>query len=79
MGNARVSVLPCFVLLFTPLQGFHRSRQARRVLYNFRILRDSTLGVRIAISNITAGGTGKTPVGRNSPVNCRTPADRWPS
>jgi tetraacyldisaccharide 4'-kinase len=35
----------------------------RRVLYDLRLLRDSTLGVQvIAIGNITVGGTGKTPV-----------------
>jgi tetraacyldisaccharide 4'-kinase len=35
----------------------------RRFLYNWRILRDYTLGVQvIAIGNLTVGGTGKTPV-----------------
>ena len=35
----------------------------RRVLYDFRLLRDYTIGVQvIAIGNLTVGGTGKTPV-----------------
>ena len=37
--------------------------KARRVLYDIRLLRDSTLGVQvIAVGNLTVGGTGKTPV-----------------
>jgi tetraacyldisaccharide 4'-kinase len=35
----------------------------RRLLYDFRLLRDTTVGVQvIAIGNLTVGGTGKTPV-----------------
>src|SRR5436309_1962563 len=57
----RAALARCALLMLSKL--FALAVKVRRLLYNVRILRDSTLGVQvIAIGNLTVGGTGKTPV-----------------
>src|SRR5690349_17180229 len=57
----RAAVVRFILALLSKL--FAVAVKVRRILYNLRILRDSTLGVQvIAIGHLTVGCTGKPPV-----------------
>src|ERR1035437_5370461 len=53
-------------ILFGGSKVFQVIVKLRRWVYNLRILRDRTLGVKVsAIGTLTVGGTAKTPVAEN--------------
>lgn len=59
--DKKAAVIRTFLHIFS--KGYTAIIKLRRFLYDWRLLRDSTLGIQvIAIGNVTVGGTGKTPV-----------------
>ena len=59
--DMRASVVRFLLLVLSKVFGL--AVKLRRLLYDIRLLRDTTLGIQvISVGNLTVGGTGKTPV-----------------
>ena len=59
--DLRASVVRFLLLVLSKVFGV--AVKLRRLLYDIRLLRDTTLGIQvISVGNLTVGGTGKTPV-----------------